>query len=66
LDVGLFAIVYAVRYSNPFYYVQGANGTGAVGTLELFAALGALGWLARNSLDMLRRDRAGGTGRYER
>ncbi len=48
-DLGLFAVVAAGRIG-PFYLTQQDHATNTVGTLELFAALGALGWLARTAL----------------
>jgi hypothetical protein len=48
LDLGAFAAVAAAAgHIGPFYLAQEPHSTSAVGTLELFAALGALGWLAR-------------------
>jgi hypothetical protein len=46
LDLGVFAVVAASRIG-PFYVAQQDHAVSTVGTLELFAALGALGWLAR-------------------
>ena len=46
LDLGAFAIAVATRFG-PFYLAQDVHATSTVGTLELFAALGALGWLTR-------------------
>ena len=46
LDLGVFAIAAAVRIG-PYYLVLEPHAVSTVGTLELFAALGALGWLAR-------------------
>ncbi|GEM_PF-433239 len=46
LDLGLFAVAAAGRIG-PFYLAQEAHAGGTASTLELFAALGALGWLAR-------------------
>lgn len=51
LDLGAFAVAAAARIG-PFYLAQEPHASGAVGTLELFAALGALGWLARTGLLM--------------
>lgn len=49
LDLGAFAIAVATRYG-PFYLAQDVHAASTVGTLELFAALGAFGWLARTAL----------------
>lgn len=49
LDLGAFAIAAAGRVG-PFYLAQDIHAASTVGTLELFAALGALGWLARTAL----------------
>ncbi len=46
LDLGAFAIAAASRIG-PYYLVLEPHAVSTVGTLELFAALGALGWLAR-------------------
>ena len=46
LDLGIFAVAAAVRIG-PYYLVLEPHAVSTVGTLELFAALGALGWLAR-------------------
>jgi len=51
LDLGAFAVAAATRIG-PFYLAQEPHASSAVGTLELFAALGALGWLARTGLLM--------------
>lgn len=59
LDLGVFAVAAASRLG-PFYVVQGTNAADTVGTLELFAALGALGWLARTGLLLLLSDRTRG------
>jgi hypothetical protein len=51
LDLGAFAVVGSVGgHIGPFYLAQEPHSTSTVGTLELFAALGALGWLARTVL----------------
>ncbi len=51
LDLGLFAVAASVGgHIGPFYLAQEPHSTSTVGTLELFAALGALGWLARTVL----------------
>jgi hypothetical protein len=49
LDLGAFAVAGASRIG-PFYLAQQDHAVSTVGTLELFAALGALGWLARVAL----------------
>ena len=49
LDLGVFAVA-ASRHIGPFYLVVDPHAVSTVGTLELFAVLGALGWLARTSL----------------
>jgi hypothetical protein len=49
LDLGVFAVAVALRYG-PFYLIQDVHAQSTVGTLELFAILGTLGWLARVSL----------------
>lgn len=49
LDLGIFAIA-AAGHIGPFYLVIDPHAVSTVGTLELFAVLGALGWLARTSL----------------
>jgi hypothetical protein len=46
LDLCVFAIASAMHIG-PFYLETDPHATGTVGTLELFAVLGALGWLAR-------------------
>lgn len=46
LDLGVFAIAASVRIG-PYYLVLEPHAVSTVGTLELFAVLGALGWLAR-------------------
>lgn len=46
LDLGLFAIAAAPRIG-PYYLAVEPHAVSTVGTLELFAVLGALGWLAR-------------------
>jgi hypothetical protein len=51
LDMGLFATAAASRIG-PFYLFLDVHAASTVGTLELFAALGALGWLARTTLLM--------------
>lgn len=57
LDLGLFAVAAATRVG-PFYLATDPHAVSTVGTLELFAVLGALGWLARGvvrgALDFLR------------
>ena len=59
VDLGVFAVAAASRLG-PFYVAQGTNPADTVGTLELFAALGALGWLARTGFLLLRSDRTQG------
>ena len=49
IDLGVFAIA-AAGHIGPFYLVIDPHAVSTVGTLELFAVLGALGWLARTSL----------------
>lgn len=49
LDLGVFAVAAAGRIG-PFYLALDPHAANTVGTLELFAVLGALGWLARVSL----------------
>jgi hypothetical protein len=49
LDLGIFAVAAAGRIG-PFYLSQQDHAINTVGTLELFAALGALGWLARTAM----------------
>lgn len=51
LDLGLFATAAASRIG-PFYLFLDVHAASTVGTLELFGALGALGWLARTVLLM--------------
>lgn len=46
LDLGAFAVAAAQRIG-PFYLAVEPHAISTVGTLELFAVLGALGWLAR-------------------
>jgi hypothetical protein len=46
VDLGIFAVAAAARVG-PFYLAQEAQAGGTVSTLELFAALGVFGWLAR-------------------
>jgi hypothetical protein len=48
LDLGVFAVAAASKVG-PFYLVVDPHAVSTVGTLELFGALGALGWLARVS-----------------
>lgn len=60
LDLGVFAIAASARLG-PFNLVQNANSADTVGTLELFAALGALGWLARSAVLLLLADRNAAT-----
>ena len=59
IDLGVFAIAAAGRIG-PFYLVIDPHAVSTVGTLELFAVLGALGWLACTSLlGMLARRKEG-------
>jgi hypothetical protein len=46
LDLGAFAVAGAQR-NGPFYLAVDPHAVSTVGTIELFAVLGALGWLAR-------------------
>lgn len=48
LDLGLFAVAAAIRIG-PFYLAMDPHAVSTVGTLELFAVLGVLGWLARGA-----------------
>jgi hypothetical protein len=48
-DLGLFAVVASARFG-PFYLAEESHAAGTANTLELFAALGALGWLTRVGL----------------
>jgi hypothetical protein len=52
LDLGVFAMAAATRIG-PYYLAVEPHAVSTVGTLELFAALGALGWLARPLLARL-------------
>jgi hypothetical protein len=49
LDLGIFAVAAAPRVG-PFYLAQEPHAAGSVGTIELFAVLGLLGWIARRAL----------------
>jgi hypothetical protein len=49
VDLGLFAVVAAGRFG-PFYLTEESHAAGTAATLELFAVLGALGWLTRVGL----------------
>lgn len=49
LDLGLFAVAAATRIG-PFYLALEPHAVSTVGTLELFAVVGALGWLARSAV----------------
>ena len=60
LDLGVFSIAAAQRLS-PFYIAQDPHASAAVGLLELFAALGALGWLAVWAARLVLRERAEAT-----
>jgi hypothetical protein len=55
-DLGVFAVTAAPRLG-PFYLAQDPHAAGTVGTLELFAALGLLGWVARRALHDMRNRR---------
>lgn len=46
LDLGIFAVAAATRIG-PFYLATEPHAVSTVGTIELFAVLGVLGWLAR-------------------
>jgi hypothetical protein len=52
-DLGVFAVAAAPRLG-PFYLAQDPHAVSTVGTLELFAALGLLGWVTRRALHELR------------
>lgn len=55
LDLCVFAVASAIHIG-PFYLVADPHAVSTVGTLELFAVLGALGWLARiTMLGMVKR-----------
>jgi hypothetical protein len=56
LDLGVFAVAAASRVG-PFYLAQDIHAPNTVGTLELFAVLGALGWLARTAALLVLADR---------
>jgi hypothetical protein len=56
LDLAIFAVAAASRLG-PFYLAQDQHAPYTVGTLELFVALGALGWLARTALLLVLADR---------
>jgi hypothetical protein len=58
LDLGVFAIA-AAGHIGPFYLAMDPHAVNTVGTLELFAVLGALGWLAHSSLRSLLRPQKG-------
>ena len=51
-DLGVFAVAAAYRIG-PFYLAQPAQAGATAGTLELFAALGILGWFTRGLLQSL-------------
>lgn len=61
LDLCVFAIASAMHIG-PFYLETDPHATGTVGTLELFAVLGALGWLARTGLLSMWKRRKGRRG----
>lgn len=58
LDLGIFAIAAAGRIG-PFYLTMDPHAVSTVGTLELFAVLGALGWLTRSAVRSLVKRRKG-------
>jgi hypothetical protein len=60
LDLGIFSVAAAQRLS-PFYIAQDPHASGAVGLLELFAALGALGWLTVWAARLVLRERTEAT-----
>lgn len=60
LDLGIFSIAAAQRLSS-FYIAQDPHASAAVGLLELFAALGVLGWLAVWAARLVMRERAEAT-----
>jgi hypothetical protein len=49
LDLGVYAAAGAI-HNGPFYLATDTHAAAAVGTIELFAVLGALGWFARTTL----------------
>ncbi len=57
LDLGVYAVATASRLG-PFNLAQDSHAPYTVGTLELFAMLGALGWLGRSALLLALADRA--------
>jgi hypothetical protein len=57
LDLGVYAVATASRLG-PFNLAQDIHAPGTVGTLELFAVLGGLGWLARAAVLLVLSDRA--------
>jgi hypothetical protein len=57
LDLGIFAVAAAERLG-PFYLAQDIHAPYTVGTLELFAVLGALGWLTRSAILLVLADLA--------
>ncbi len=58
LDLGVFATA-AANHIGPFYLAMDPHAVSTVGTLELFAVLGALGWLASSSLRSFLKRRKG-------
>ncbi len=52
LDLGIFAVAAATRIG-PFYLAMEPHAVSTVGTLELFAVLGAFGWLGRVAIQGL-------------
>jgi hypothetical protein len=57
LDLGIFVVAASGR-TGPFYIAQAANSGGVASTFELFAALGAFGWLVSFVLSGAREQRA--------
>jgi hypothetical protein len=51
-DLGVYAVAAAYRIG-PFYLAEPAQAGSTAGTLELFAALGILGWFARSQVRIL-------------
>jgi hypothetical protein len=52
LDLGIYAVAAAYR-TGPFYLADPAQAAATAGTLELFAALGILGWFGRYQVQSL-------------
>lgn len=60
VDLAAFAVAASPKLG-PFYFVLPDHSINTVGTLELFAILGALGWMARTTgLALLKRGEWGG------